>query len=76
MTGYVKFFDAVKGYGFIRAHGAKKEDKDVFVHVSALDGARMLAAGQEVEFEVYPTIPDPRAMRVKLLGKLACEPVR
>jgi CspA family cold shock protein len=50
-TGTVKFFDAVKGFGFIRPENG---DKDVFVHVSAVRNAGMdtLSEGQRVSFEV------------------------
>ncbi len=49
--GTVKFFDATKGFGFIRPEGG---DKDVFVHVSAVQNAGMdtLTEGQRVSFEV------------------------
>jgi CspA family cold shock protein len=49
--GTVKFFDALKGFGFIRPESG---DKDVFVHVSAVQNAGMdtLTEGQRVSFEV------------------------
>jgi cold shock protein len=49
--GTVKFFDATKGFGFIRPEGG---DKDVFVHVSAVQSAGMdtLTEGQRVSYEV------------------------
>ena len=49
--GTVKFFDALKGFGFIRPEGGAK---DVFVHVSAVQSAGMdtLSEGQRVSFEV------------------------
>ena len=49
--GTVKFFDAVKGFGFIRPESGSK---DVFVHVSAVQTAGMdtLSEGQRVSFEV------------------------
>ena len=49
--GTVKFFDAVKGFGFIRPESG---EKDVFVHVSAVQSAGMdtLSEGQRVSFEV------------------------
>lgn len=49
--GTVKFFDAGKGFGFIQQEGG---DKDVFVHVSAVQAAGMdtLADGQRVSFDV------------------------
>lgn len=49
--GTVKFFDAVKGFGFIQPESG---EKDVFVHVSAVQNAGMdtLTEGQRVSFEV------------------------
>ncbi len=49
--GTVKFFDAGKGFGFIQPENG---DKDVFVHISALQRAGMdtLSEGQRVSFEV------------------------
>lgn len=50
-TGTVKFFDAGKGFGFIQPENG---DKDVFVHISAVQRAGMdtLSDGQRVSFEV------------------------
>ena len=51
-TGIVKWFDAVKGFGFIAPEDGSK---DVFVHHSALqgdDGYKSLDEGQRVKFEV------------------------
>lgn len=49
--GTVKFFNAGKGFGFIQPESG---DKDVFVHVSAVQNAGMdtLTEGQRVSFEV------------------------
>ena len=49
--GTVKFFDSAKGFGFIAPENG---DKDVFVHVSAVQRAGMdtLSEGQRVSFEV------------------------
>ncbi len=48
--GTVKWFNASKGYGFIR----RESGEDVFVHYSAIqaNGYRSLEEGQAVEFEV------------------------
>ncbi len=48
--GTVKWFSAVRGYGFIGAD----EGEDIFVHFSSInmDGFRKLEAGQEVEFRI------------------------
>jgi cold shock protein len=49
--GTVKWFNSVKGYGFIQPDDG---GKDIFVHVSAVERAGMpgLNEGQKVSFEV------------------------
>ena len=49
--GTVKFFDTVRGFGFIAPEDGSK---DVFVHISAVERAGMpeLLEGQKVSFEV------------------------
>ena len=48
--GTVKWFNPTKGYGFIRPSSG---DKDVFVHISAVERAGMsnLAEGQKISYE-------------------------
>jgi len=48
--GTVKWFNAGKGFGFIK----RQTGEDVFVHFSAIqgEGYRSLNEGQAVEFEV------------------------
>ena len=48
--GTVKWFNGVKGYGFISRNGGE----DVFVHFKAItgDGYKSLNEGDPVEFEV------------------------
>jgi CspA family cold shock protein len=50
MKGTVKWFNAAKGYGFIKPESGE----DVFVHFSAIqgDGYKSLEENQNVEFEV------------------------
>lgn len=49
MKGTVKWYDAVKGYGFIQS----EDNTDLFVHRSGVkDSVFALEAGQEVEFEI------------------------
>jgi CspA family cold shock protein len=49
--GTVKWFNAQKGYGFIQPEGG---DKDVFVHMSAVEAAGMrgLIEGQRLSFDL------------------------
>ena len=49
-NGTVKFYNEVKGYGFIAPEDGSK---DVFVHATALEraGMRSLVEGQKVTFE-------------------------
>ncbi len=50
LNGTVKWFDAQKGFGFIK----KEDGEDIFVHHSSInmDGFRILSKGEEVMFEV------------------------
>jgi cold shock protein len=50
-TGTVKWFNGQKGYGFIQPDTG---GKDVFVHISAVEKARLssLNEGAKVSFEV------------------------
>jgi len=52
-TGTVKWFNAVKGYGFIQPEDGSK---DAFVHITAVQraGLETLSEGQRVEFELQP----------------------
>ena len=52
-VGTVKWFNSVKGYGFISPDDGSK---DAFVHISAVERAGLpgLAEGQRVEFELQP----------------------
>ena len=48
--GTVKWFNNVKGYGFI----AQEQGEDVFVHYTAIqqEGYKSLNAGEEVQFDL------------------------
>jgi len=60
--GTVKWFSDQKGYGFIEV----EDDKDVFVHHSAIDGAgfKTLAEGDQVSFDVEEDAKGPSAKNV------------
>jgi cold shock protein len=60
ITGTVKFYNDMKGFGFIQPDNG---DKDVFVHATALEraGMRGLAEGQKVAFD---TAEDRRSGKI------------
>ncbi|RMD63926.1 MAG: cold-shock protein [Alphaproteobacteria bacterium] len=49
--GTIKWFNPVKGYGFIQPEDGSK---DVFIHISAMESAGLstLQEGQAVEFDM------------------------
>ena len=52
-TGTVKFFNAIRGFGFIEPEDGSK---DAFVHISAVEraGLSSLSEGQKVSYELQP----------------------
>jgi len=62
LTGKVKWFSNVKGYGFIE----QENGEDIFVHFSAIqeEGYRSLDEGQAVTYEVEHTDKGPQAVNV------------
>ena len=52
-SGTVKWFNPIKGFGFIQPDDGSK---DAFVHISAVEraGLSSLREGQKVEFDLVP----------------------
>lgn len=57
--GIVKFFNSVKGFGFIE----QEQGKDIFVHISEISDN--LTEGDEVEYEIGEGKKGPCAINVK-----------
>lgn len=53
MGGTIKFFNAERGYGFIKPDDG---GRDVFVHITAVEraGLNNLIEGQRITFDVEP----------------------
>jgi CspA family cold shock protein len=69
MTGTVKFFNAERGYGFIKPDDG---GRDVFVHVTAVEraGLKSLTEGQRISFDVEPDKKGkgPKAVNLVVTG--------
>ena len=63
-VGTVKWFNANKGYGFIKLESGD----DVFVHVSAVKDGGSLDEGETVEFDITQGQKGPQAINVRPLA--------
>jgi CspA family cold shock protein len=62
MKGTVKWYDRVKGYGFLQT----EDEKDIFIHRSSLEAPLAnLETGQAVEFEIEVREKGPVAVKVR-----------
>jgi cold shock protein len=63
-SGKVKWFNSKKGYGFITED---KTDKDIFLHVSALEDSklRVLKEEQKLEFDIKEEKEKLQAINLK-----------
>lgn len=60
MKGKVKFFDEMKGFGFIIGD----DNIQYFVHSSGLNSGVSVSEGDEVNFEVEQGDRGPKALKV------------
>jgi CspA family cold shock protein len=69
MAGTVKFFNAERGYGFIKPDDG---GRDVFVHITAVEraGLKALNEGQRLSFDVEPDKKGkgPKAVNLVITG--------
>ncbi|MFH1210879.1 MAG: cold shock domain-containing protein [archaeon] len=61
MKGTIKFFNTMKGFGFI----AGEDGKEYFVHKSGVDEGVTLNENDSVEFDVEQGDKGPKAVHVK-----------
>ena len=66
-SGTIKFFNADKGYGFIKPDDG---GRDIFVHITALEqaGLQTLNEGQRISYEIEPDKKGkgPKAVQLQL----------
>ena len=60
--GHVKFFNASKGFGFITPEDGSK---DLFVHITGIEGSMTLQEGQPVTYEIGEGKKGPIAQNVE-----------
>ena len=65
LTGTVKWFNAMKGYGFIQPDDGSQ---DVFIHISAVDraGIERPAEGQKLSYDLQRELQKGRVSAANL----------
>ena len=63
MKGTVKWYNHVRGYGFIQG----EDGKDVFVHRTSIPWGSALYEKDQVEYEIEDTERGLKAINVKML---------
>lgn len=65
MQGIVKWYDAVKGFGFIK----NEDDQDIFVHRTGIKDAQFgLETDQNVQFDLKESDRGPVAVNVEIIS--------
>lgn len=63
MKGTIKWYNSMKGYGFIKG----EDEKDVFVHRSDIPEGTSLTEGDNVEYDIEKTDRGVKATNIKKL---------
>jgi len=63
MKGKIKWYNAMKGYGFI----VGEDEKDIFVHRNSIPDGTYLNEGDQIEYEIEDSDKGPQATKVKKL---------
>ncbi len=63
MKGKIKWYNAMKGYGFI----VGEDEKDIFVHRNSISDGTYLNEGDQIEYEIEDSDKGPQATKVKKL---------
>ena len=61
-TGTVKWFNEAKGFGFITPSDG---GKDLFAHISEVQGGGPLKDGQKVQYEITEGKKGPQASKIR-----------
>ncbi|MEK6908674.1 MAG: cold shock domain-containing protein [Nanoarchaeota archaeon] len=61
MKGKIKFFNDIKGFGFVTG----EDGKDYFVHSTGMTPGTSLTKDDEVTFEIEQGDKGPKAVKVK-----------
>ena len=61
--GTIKWYNTRKGFGFIQG----EDEKDVFVHRSAIPNGTYINEGDKVEYEIEESERGPQATKIKKL---------
>jgi CspA family cold shock protein len=63
MKGTIKWYNSMKGFGFISG----EDGKDVFVHRTVVPDGLLLYEGDKVEYQIEESDRGPKAIEIKKL---------
>lgn len=66
--GNVKFFNQEKGFGFIKYFDEAGSEREIFVHITAVENQQPLNENDAVSFEIGEGKKGPMAVNVAVTG--------